>query len=419
MESIFDSSFIVFRNFTSSFWLLFIIIFSGALSFNLSGCGNGLQSKPTPAPTSTPSPSPTASPETYSISGKVLFASTTDGIRDGVTITISGETATYTTTTEIDTGTYEVTGLGSGEYRIYGYKNGWTISNINTTIDASSLTSQNITAEPNFWTVSYIGGSNANIVSVDGYRNELTAIASGLGAPYYTSTDTGETWTEHPQTEITTEAISLSMLHVTPAGSLEIDDTTGRVWKLDKESTNWYVDEVFTLEVGVAAKAYEDLSTNIDILLGTNGMFYYSVDKGDTFVRCDSAGSGLNNLTSFNDEVLIVGDNGLINYLSSGLATPEADDWLSKNLPSSSSDVVGVTTADDDNLTYSARLVLVSTSRGEVLYGYPKISDTWTSWLSGVPYGLNVLTEVESSNTLADLTGMMIFGDNGLILKRN
>lgn len=372
------------------------------------GCGQSTDTTTTTTTTTT----------LYSISGKVNFASTSDGIKGGVDISVSdSSTVVATTSADVNTGTYEVSGLSAGSYTLSTSKEGWTISDIVATIESASLTNEAFTADPTDWDVSFISG-NPDLYKVSSGEvygvPTIAIIGAGSGGLdlCYTSTDGGGSWNSVQATSDATVRFLDVSLHTTQ--HIYIFDNKGYA----RGSTNevdWTVTGPMVLEApNVYLQDYAGTSPQTQEAVGMNGKLYRTDDSAANFYEAGDGVTGFKGVAAWpysgDIYMVAVGESGKIRYY-------DGSSWNNQDCPGP---IVFQDVSFGDSLAGGQRYVTMAgyattDSQGVIMGIWPESTSGGNEILTGVPYKLNGIWSTLDAND-TNHSGVIVVGDNGVVL---
>jgi len=349
-----------------------------------------------------------------SISGQVLFHTSSAGVKGGVDISLT-QTGTLIAAATADAvnGTYTLLDIPAGTYTIVASKDGWTIPSLTATVAAAALTNQNFTAEVTNWDVKNLGGlpgnvgANANLVSsiiltgngkiyiVGGDGSNSVILYSGLPV-------TGETWTAASGNPTSESLVGVGLF--TPT-SLGICDRLGNLFFGTAETSVW------NFSKNVSTEPISFYATN-----AISGLTWETVTESGKVVLTSKAAayditpSGVNPIKALYTNVnigYVAGSNGALRKSAGSIITnPAAIIWNSQG---------NIVTSDDlSAFAIFGSASIVGSNQGSI-WTSSDTAATYSMEASGIPYSI-LGSRIP---TLNSLTGAYVFGSNGLIMKRN
>ncbi|MEA3493122.1 MAG: carboxypeptidase-like regulatory domain-containing protein [Candidatus Margulisiibacteriota bacterium] len=389
------------RNWAKELLIISLVIGLGSLGFVV-GCGQSTDTSTT-----------TTTIPSLSISGTVNFATTSDGIKGGVDVSVTASpTVIATASADANTGTYEVSGLSPGTYTLIASKDGWSIPNMLVTVESAGLTDRNFTANPTNWDVSFISGNPDlnKVASEEISGNNIVIIGKGAGASYYQSTDGGGTWNSG---QATTDADSMLDVFLPAPDSIYFFCGSGLVRESSDNGSSWGAIGYITVEApSIYTKDFASTGNPTSENVGTNGKLYHA-DDGFTFTEAGDNVTGFNAVAAwvYSGSIyrVAVGDSGKLRYY-------DGSNW---NIKDYSGAVNFQDVHEGESWAAGERYVTVAgcsaaDSQG-VIFGMWPSTSSGNIILQGVPYSLN---GIWSPSTAIDTShaGVIVVGDNGLIL---
>gem|GEM_PF-2235753 len=337
---------------------------------------------------------------TYSISGTVKFASTSDPVKNGVAISISGP-ETKVVTSDASTGNYSISDLPAGTYTLEAAKAGWNTST--ETISLGSNTTLDFSLWPTSWEVitsSTIGTTNLNdVASIENGSNPLIGklYVVGDSGKIYSSSDGGTSWIE------INSPTSESIVSVVDGGTcVLIANQIGGIFstiEANPSSSSWKYEGAVTNETISAWRAYGPASWN---MVTSSGKLLKTSDGGTSYADITPPGKTVKDVCTYGFAIGAACASGTIK-----ISSDEGSSWQDLNItPETTNDLLGIffRLGNNSAITVSAG--------GEIYVTQDFTTSLPKRELDGIPYPLR------GCYTIGSLSGSMVVGENGLILRR-
>jgi hypothetical protein len=339
---------------------------------------------------------------TYSISGKVLFASTSDPVKGGVAVEASGIFVdSRQATADVNTGNFTISGCQPGTYLISGTKNGWTINQLSVSVSNTDLTGKNLTATPAKWQIMHVGGGNT-INAIDNLTSIETIVAAGnLGSIMLKASTPFTSWTSM------TSPTSEPLVNVSGKDGFTVITRSARMFNSTNEGDSWIADYSF---MGFVSPLTNEAISDV-ALTGFGGQMVYVTETGKVVKRPISTpftgvtppGAFIKGFVRDSLSVIsmrVVGNNGAAYKTTNGGSTWTALGTFppSATLESLSQGYLG---GENKGIVLSLNGTIYVTLDGGA---------TWTEDLSGIPYPLSGINMLDS--------GTFVIGGNGLIMQQ-
>lgn len=363
----------------------------------------------TGGPTTTTSTSTTTTTTLFSISGKIGFATTSDGIKGGVELYLTASpTVIATTTANATDGTYSFTGLEPGTYTVVASKAGWTISDESSTISSANVT-RNLAAYPTSWEVLRVGGGESlkdicSSESVSAFAGTLFAVGGSSSVMLTAEASDPTNWmsTSSPTTDALVEIYDgpggNNLIIYSYAAGLYTNNGGGWVFVATATSESVVAMDQATSRTAEAVTATGKLLRTEDQLVTL-----IDISPAGAFVR------DVRILDNDEDKCVAVGNSGVVGdrYDSGSGST-----WHNRT-----SDITEDLTGIEVWGSSGSEKTMVVSSGGNIYVTEDTKFEHFTVDLGGVPYSLNGVRGTDMKHAVFP-SGAVVVGDNGLILRR-
>ncbi len=339
---------------------------------------------------------------TYSISGKVLFATTSDPVKGGVEVYNNAPfTPHLLATADAQTGEFTITGCPPGMYTLNGNKSNWTVDpKYMVQVTNSDVTGQNLTATPEKWQILHVGGGSLN--TINSYQSGDPLVAGGgASSVLLKSSDPYTGWNS-----VSSLPTSQKLVTILGKAPFTIIDRTAWAYSSTDECNSWTLANLSAF--GITNPITNEAISDLELLLG--GKVYVTETgklikstSNTSFSDVTPAGAFINgflrdSIGAIN--ITVVGNNGATYRTTNGGST-----WTALGVFPASATLESLSQGyfgeSGKGLIVSANGTIFQTFNGGA---------TWEEALSGIPYPLYGINMPE--------IGTFVVGGNGLIMQQ-